>query len=270
MFKKITLPIILTTLGFVANAQSSSPLLFDLEDETQLLTTLFDSETINPQGEILWEPSSFSDKLLVSASGDGFFHTQLDTILYFSTFGINQAVAVFATYNYQKKKINNCQSCGAQLSFATFGETVVGQWQIERFAKHCTALGSMGSNGDISLRQFGENQWCLQLEMGWMGQGNYSEHISFWDLDDFSQIFNFTSHEDNSGVLGLGPDRAYSFDRSLHFLNLENAHTTAWWDFDVVSRGTQISELEENTVPVNYVQRYTYDWETGGYMKICH
>jgi hypothetical protein len=269
MLKKILLPISLIAFGSVVCAQTAAPLLFNLEDETQLLTVLFDSETINPQGEVLWEPPGFSDKLLVSVSDDGYFHTRLDTILYFSTFGINQAVAVFATYNYQKNEINNCQSCGAQLSFATFDETLAGQWQIERFAKHLTALGSMGDNGEVSLMQFGENQWCLQLGMSWMGQGIYSDHISFWDLDDFTQIFTFTTHEDNSGVLGLAPDHAYSFDRSLHFLNQENAGTTAWWDFDVVSRGTRISEMEEIAVSANYVQRYTYNWETGGYMKVC-
>lgn len=269
MLKYPLLPIIL--LSFLADlpAQNSAPLFFDLGDKAALLSTLFDSDFIEPNGEVLWEPLTFADRLMVSTSDDSLFHTRLDTILYFSSFGIQQAVAVFATYNYQKKKLNACQACGAQLSFATFDETVTGQWQIERFAKHLMALGSLGENGETELLQFGENQWCLQLKMGWMGQGIYSEHVSFVNLDDFSTIFTFVSHEDNSGVLHLPAERAYSFDRSIHFLNQEPERATAWWEFDLVSRGTNLSETEELTVPANYVKRYRYDWETRSYTRAC-
>jgi hypothetical protein len=269
MLRKFLLPVIPFVFCACLRSQTTAPLFFDLSDKQALLTTLFDSDLMATNGEVLWEPLSFSDRLMVSTSDDSLFHTRLDTILFFSTFGIEQAVAIFATYNYQKNHLNACQACGAQLSFATFDETVTGQWQIERFAKHLTALGSLGENGDIELVQFGENQWCLQLKMGWMGQGILSEHVSFVNLDDFSTIFTFVSHEDNSGVLHLPAERSYSFDRSIHFLNQEQERTAAWWEFDVVSRGTNLSETEELTVPANYVQRYQYDWQTRSYTKAC-
>jgi hypothetical protein len=269
MIKKIISPIVAIFFVSSLSAQVAAPLLFDMQNSDQLLTTLFDSETVNARSEVLWEPVSFSDRLAVSVSDDGFFHTRLDTVLYFSTFGINQAVAVFATYHYQRNSINECQACGVQLSLATFDETVVGQWQIERFVKHQLSWGAMGKLDDVELLQFGENQWGLQLSMGWIMQGIYSEHVTFIDLDDFSTIFSYSAHEDNEGVSGLPADRAYSFDRSIHFLNQEQEKTSGWWDFDLVSRGTRLSEVEEVAVPANYVQRYTYNWETGGYMKTC-
>ena len=250
-------------------AQYIPQLLFNLEDREPLLLYLFDADSLSDYGEALWRPKTFEDRLRTEASDDGMFHTELDTILYFSTFGIKQAVAIFATYAYQKGQLNACPGCNARLSAATFNETVSGQWQIERFWKHFTALGSNGENGLVNIEQFGENQWCLRLEMGWTGTYAYSEQVSFWDLENMERVFSYISHEDNGQTAAVESDRSFAFDRTLHFINQEDAKQSAWWDFDLVSRGTKIDEAADGAVPANMVQRYTFDWEVGMYRRVC-
>lgn len=269
MLYRFFLPIF-CSLQFSASAQFVPQLLFNLKDTDPLKMALFDSDSLTEFGEVLWRPTTFEDRLKADVSDDGYFHTELDTILYFATFGIKRAVAIFATYNYQKGQLNACPNCSARLSAATFDETISGQWQIELFWKHFTALGSNGENGLVGITQFGENQWCLRLEMGWVGSHTYSEQVSFWDLENFDRIFSYISHEDNGATANIDSENAYSFDRTMHFINLEeDTKESAWWDFDLVSRGAKIDEAADKAVPANLVQRYTFDWEAGMYRKVC-
>lgn len=269
MYLKILLPLLLC-FHFTASAQFIPQLLFNLKDTEPLKMSLFDSDTLTEFGEVLWRPTTFEDRLRAETSDDGYFHTELDTILYFSTYGIKRAVAIFATYNYQKGQLNACPNCAAMLSVATFDETVSGQWQIELFAKHFTSLGSNGENGLVGITQFGENQWCLRLEMGWTGSHTYSEQVSFWDLENLDRVFSYISHEDNGATANIDSEKAYSFDRTMHFVNLEeDSKSSAWWEFDLVSRGSRIDEADDRAVPANVVQRYAFDWEASMYRRVC-
>ena len=82
-------------------SQSNNPQVIDLQDRMGLLSLLFDSRLFDPSGEVLWRPLNFSDALTANYSDDGYLHTQLDTLLYFTTYGISQAVAVFSTLHYE-------------------------------------------------------------------------------------------------------------------------------------------------------------------------
>ncbi|MEO6758413.1 MAG: hypothetical protein ABIO24_03090, partial [Saprospiraceae bacterium] len=195
--KKIILLISFAMLGRVLAAQHPGPvqndaqLTFDLEDTLRLLTVLFDSDNINDTtGDVLWKPVSFADAVEVNLSDDGYVHTNLDTVLYFDTYGVHHAVVVFTTFHYEQGHVSDCHACGAQLSIAVFDEApVTGRWQVRQFAKHLTALGGYGANGIVGLLQFGENQWALSLDMIWFGQGISSEYIEFRNLDNLQKVF---------------------------------------------------------------------------------
>ncbi|HAD14309.1 MAG TPA: hypothetical protein DCF33_17955 [Saprospirales bacterium] len=249
-------------------AQDDGMITFNLEDRSGLLSTLFDADSLNEYGEALWEPITFADGLLANISDDGWMHTRLDTLLFYEVFDIKKAVAVFETLHYEKGEVSDCQSCGAVLSFAIFEKNPFGVWGIERFAKHFTTLGAHGYGGEVGLAQFGENQTCLSLQMSWMGQGILAEYLTFLNLDNLERVFNLTIHEDNLGALGEDSDRAYSFDKAIHLLpSVETL--SGWWEFDLVTQGTQPDNDVERALPANSVERYAYDWDTGTYMKVC-
>lgn len=268
--KKIILAIGLFYCSLFASAQNMNPQeTIDLHDQMGLMSLLFDSKLFAPNGEVLWRPINFSDGLSANFSDDGYLHTELDTMLYFTTYGISQAVAVFSTVHYENGELSDCHACGVQISVAIFDEAIGGKWNLGRFAKHFTTLGSGGENGTVGLTQFGSNQWCLNLSMSWIGQGVFSEYAAFYNLDDMEKVFNYVVHEDNSGALGAETEESYSFDKSIHFITHEETDS-GWWDFEIVSRGTRPAEGDEKlSVPANTVDRYHFNWETENYMRVC-
>lgn len=255
------------TMRGLAQIPANPPI--DLGDHPGLLSLLFDSKLFAPNGEVMWKPLNYSDGVSANFSDDGYLHTQLDTILYFTTYGISQAVAVFSTVHYEKGVLSDCHACGVQISVAVFDEALGGKWNMQRFSKHFTTLGSGGENGEIALTQFGANQWCLNLSMSWIGQGVFSEYTTFYNLDDMEKVFNFVVHEDNSGTLSADSEESYSFDKSIHFITHEDTDS-GWWDFEIVTRGTRAAEGDvKKSVPANTVERYHLDWDTETYMKVC-
>ena len=263
---------VLTTgfLLFTASlfAQNETSYSFKLEDRLDLLATLFDADSVTTDGEALWEPITFEDELSATASDDGWIHTRLDTILFYESLGIEKAVAVFETSLYKAGKLEDCHSCGIWLSIAIFEKNLFNEWGIERFDKHFTTLGSHGVGGEVGLAKFGKNQTCLSLEMSWMGQGIYAEYMTIINLDNMEKVFNLTIHEDNLGAWGEASERAYSFDKAIHLLpSVETV--SGWWEFDLVTQGTQPDADVERSVPANMVERYAFNWDTGTYMKVC-
>lgn len=266
--KKILLITVFAFSAMLAPAQIEISKSFDLEDPATLLSRLFDADTFTNNNEALWEPLTYADELSANLSDDGWMHTRLDTLLFYTTYEIERAVAVFETLHYERGEISDCHSCGAQISVAIFDKTADGKWNIERFEKHLTTLGGAGYGGEIGLAQFGENQTCLSLEMSWMGQGVYAEYLTFLNLEDLEKVFNLVIHEDNMGVLGEDSERAYAFDKAIHLLpTIETV--TGWWEFDLVTQGTQPDDDVARAVPANTVERFAFNWETGTYMKIC-
>ena len=266
--KKILLTTVFVLCACLSFAQVEVSQSVDLEDHEALLELLFDADTFSNSGEALWEPLTYADELSANLSDDGWLHTQIDTVLFYTTYEVERAVVVFETLHYIQGEISDCHACGAQISVAIFDKSPDGKWNIARFEKHLTTLGGNGYGGEVGLAQFGENQTCLSLEMSWMGQGVYAEYLTFLNLEDLEKVFNLVIHEDNMGVLGEESDRAYAFDKAIQLLPTVET-VTGWWEFDLVTQGTQPDSDVERAVPANTVERFAFNWETGTYMKVC-
>lgn len=264
---KILLTAVLSLSSWLLHGQINNRE-FILTDTEQLLLLLFDADSITADGEALWEPISFADQLSAHVSDDDWVHTRLDTVLYFDAYGVERAVAVFETLRYQNGIVSDCELCGAQISIAIFERNMDDRWEIESFQKHFTTIGVDGYGAETGLARFGDNQWCLTLATTWVGQGIYGEYLTILNLEDLSRVFNLVVHEDNLGILGSEPERTFAFDKALHLLpGIET--DSGWWEFDLVTQGTQLDNDVDRAVPANTVERYAYNWETGTYMKVC-
>jgi hypothetical protein len=267
--QKLIFLILFLCWGHFTRAQVASEQTYDLTDVNTLLGVFFDSKQFSPEGHVLWKPMSFAETQEADLSADGWMHTGIDTILFFTTFNIRRAAIVFETLHFEEGgQPSDCHACGVDLSVAVFTAADATRWQLDKFAKHFTSLGSYGENGDAGLIQFGPEIWCLSLEMDWTGQGIYGEYVNYYDLDDLQKVFNFVLHEDNGGAFVEIPERTYALDKSIHFLtNIET--TTGWWDFELVTRGTQPDDDVQRAVPANRVDRFAFNWETSAYMRVC-
>jgi hypothetical protein len=251
-----------------STAQSEISLSFDLNDRESLLIGFFDSDSINNNEEVLWLPLTFADQISANISDDGLVHTALDTILFFNSFSVNRALVLFETLHYKNGNVSDCQACGVQLSAAIFQEVEGAGWEVLKFMKHFTTQGSYGLNGESGLIQMGDDHWGLKLQMSWTGQGIYGEYVTFYDLENFEKLFTYTAHEDNIGAVEDYAADAYSFDKAIHFIPTVETES-GWWDFDMVTQGTQKMEEIERAVPANSVQRYHYNWDSSNYAKSC-
>jgi hypothetical protein len=249
-------------------AQTPDPLVFDLNQPMQLLATLFDAKQLRQEGEALWKPSNYAERLDSRVSDDGFYHTRLDTLLYFKKGGIERAVAVFSTLRYDKGAISDCHGCGAAVSAATLVRTTRGDWYVETFSKHFTSLGSFGESGTAGLFQFGPEMWCLSLSMDWWSQGVFSAATSFYGVEDLQRVYHFIEHQDNAGDEPVPEIQQYSYDKSIHFLSALETNT-GWWDIEIVTRGSELDPDLQRSVTANRVERFSLDLETGAYMRVC-
>lgn len=249
-------------------AQDQDWRIFDITDSEELLVNLFEVDSLDARGMAVWEPQSYTDRLSVEASDDGFIHTGVDTVLYFSAYGTKRAVVVFETLHYEHGEVKACHACGANISVALFTDMKEGRWQIDRFVRHFTTNGAFGENGTAQLAQFGESQWCLALSMDWMGQGIYGEYTSFYDLESLDKLFTYSTHGDNSGAVGDDANIAYAFDQELQFLRNEPTDS-GWWDFELITIGTELDAATLRAIPSNRVQRYSFDGTTNIYTKVC-
>jgi hypothetical protein len=266
--EKILLTAFFTCFSIAAFAQIENAKTFDLESPAPLLSLFFDSDTVSSTGEALWKPLTYDDEISANLSDDGWMHTRLDTLLFYTNYEIDRAVAVFETLHYEQGEIKDCPSCGALISVAIFDKTANGKWVVASFDKHFISLGGDGHGGQIGLTQFGVNQTCLSMKMDWMGQGVHAEYLSILNLEDMEKVFNLVVHEDNKGVLGGDFQRTYSFDKSIQLLQVVET-VTGWWDFDLVTQGTQPDKDVNRALPANMVERYEFNWETGTYLKVC-
>lgn len=249
-------------------AQVPDPEAFDLEDQATILATLFDTDRFSAEAEALWKPTNYAERNAAFVSDDGYYHTSIDTVLYYTTFGLSKAVVVFFTYNYDKGQVNACNTCGVQVSIAHLLAQGEKKWTVESFFKHFTTIGSFGEGGIAGLVQFGPDEWCVSLEHNWLSQGVYSDFLEYYSVEEMRKVFNFIKHEDNSGALGVSAERSYSCDQSIHFLTGVETES-GWWDFELVSRGTIQDPRVERSVPANAVERFSYDWMTESYMRSC-
>ena len=166
----------------------------NLKDST-ILSRLFDKPLLSENHEALWKPNYY-ERMSIGISADGYCHTNIDTILYFTSKNLKKnACVILTTYKYHYKKNDStklskgdCHFCGVPLGIALFQENKEKNWTLYAFEKQFASLGSFGTiNKDkdkISLVEMGNSWTCLSLKNGINGNmGEYEGFEHFYSIE---------------------------------------------------------------------------------------
>lgn len=167
---------------------------FKTLDKNKILRRLFDSNTFDAEGNILWVPS-YADQMEQAISYDYKCHTKVDTIMYYTnTEGEEAAVAILGTRNYRLDEESSsgishgdCHFCGVPIGAALFHKMGNDVWLLDHFDKKIYEFGFYGSYIDdccqestIQLQQVGDQWTCLTFHSRINGQMGIENGYEIW------------------------------------------------------------------------------------------
>ncbi len=126
-------------------------------------------------------------------SNDSLCHTTIDTILVKDT----TYYVLFRTDYYEGNERAGCHRCTPITGIASFYKTK-DMYVLKHFSKRVFQLGGFGGTGSIKL-----DTLCspvIHVSSGWAGSGYVMGYEHYYDLDNFSYLFNFTSYSSNKGI----------------------------------------------------------------------
>lgn len=249
IMKNILLVTTLFFLPFLLYAQID--ISFNILDKEHIMKRLFDNAEFNSNDEILWRPN-YSEAINNQVSDDNYCHTKMDTIMYYHTNSVDNAVVVFTTNTYTNGEKESCHVCAPTIGLATFERSIDSNWELKQFQKSFMVSGSFGKRDKLCLTKIGKETFCLSSSGGYGGQGTYESSITYYSLqesDKFNEIFSFQDYSSNEGAVENG----YNSKTAIRFLlNKEMYYTielvTKW------SNKKQINKL-----------LYNYSFETRRY-----
>jgi hypothetical protein len=162
-------------------------------------------------------------------STDGYCHTALDTIMYFSVGGTKFATMIFATYEYLSESRDLCHACSPTLGIAIFTKYKGQNWRITGFKKNFTEFGQWGKiDGKISIINLGKDIYGLNIKSAIGGnQGYVSGYSTYYNLhyiSGFHELFSYVYYD--SSVSARGDIEGVTIEKSLKLLPSDNEYYT--------------------------------------------
>lgn len=179
---------------------------FSSLDFYTVMSRLFETDRFDSNKEALWKPN-YSERIMMQVSDDGYCHTTVDTIMYFSSMNDKYATILFSTYDYIGGSRTSCHACSPTLGVAIFIKSKGENWKIAQFEKNLVQYGSWGKkDGSFSIVKMGKEFYCLRVKSGIDGnQGYVSGSSSYYLLDEyshFSRVFFYIYMDSSVGAKG--------------------------------------------------------------------
>lgn len=203
-FMQINVIVLIFTLFFSSISRAQNEKSFASLGYKTVMSRLFETNVFTSNKEALWKPN-YSEMIMMPVSDDGYCHTTMDTIMYFSDMNNKYATIIFATYEYIGDSRPSCHACSPTLGIAIFVNRNGKYWEIAQFEKNLTKCGSWGKkDGNFSIVKMGENRFCLNLKSAIGGnQGYVNGNSSFYTLDEYSRfrkVFSFVYYDSSVGA----------------------------------------------------------------------
>jgi len=224
----VNLIVLINLLFFSSFALAQNSRSFTSLDQRTVLSRLFESTKFNSDKEVLWKPN-YSESIMMRVSDDGYCHTTLDTIMYFSAMNNKYATIIFSTYQYSGGTRESCHACSPTLGIAIFVNTKGTNWVIAQFEKDFTRCGEWGKNDAyFSIVKMGRDIFCLNIKTGiGGGQGYESGSSSYFSLDEYSKFKNVFSYIYLDSSVGAKGDKlGRVIEKSIKLLRTEDDHYT--------------------------------------------
>ena len=181
---------------------------------------------MNSENEALWKPN-FSEKINNLVSDDGFCHTILDTVMYYSVYEDHYALIVFSTFKYDNGLRESCHVCAPIIGLATFKRTLDTNWELNKFQKNFMFDGSYGKRNKLDLIKLGDYRYCLTCSGGYGNNGSFESWVQYYSLeedDDFNVVFSYSKYiSDEAFYAG---EKGSSQESSIKFIHTKNPYYT--------------------------------------------
>jgi hypothetical protein len=166
---------------------------FQSIDNIKSLARLFTNGRVKCN-HIVW-PMDYEDykDFQYIVSKDSLCHTTIDNILVQDT----TYYVLFRTDYYEGKERASCHMCTPITSIASFYKTKDG-YVLKHFKKRVFQLGGFGGYGSIRIDSLCKP--VLHVSSGYATSGYVMDYEFYYDLDDFSYLYNFTSYSSNPGI----------------------------------------------------------------------
>lgn len=239
--------------------------LFSSLDVKGVLKRLFDTEEfmINSDKKIMarWKPN-YAEQIAFRDMGD-FIHTEVDTIFRFNAGDQNLALFVFASYQMSEngEKSSSCHACAPMLSVALFSKNLDDNegWFIDSFMKIFRGHGTWGAIGGLRVEQIGKSKYALVLEGGGMQHGTVVDDETYYEVNNFREIFSITT------LVSGSSDDEYNSDYQVEIKIIPNGEE--YYPIKTIAKGSLYSVQEGRAIPANSENRYYFSEEEMRYIK---
>ena len=190
--------VILSIFLLLASCQSKKSSINSLPslDKQVLYTALFNAEG---KGEwCIWKPLPMKEDS-INISTDGFCHTRLDTILFYSVATFRRAVVIFGTYEFEHGGMVFCHACNPIVSIAVAQRNKDSTWKVIKFIKNFGTHGSWSSQPDYRIGQLGKIDFLIE-DMDYSNQGVTQNWTIYYHLPSLVQSLTLEDM-DNSGLI---------------------------------------------------------------------
>ena len=240
--------------------EHSGTRMFNVENEREVVSVLFDTEDFDIYGRAVWTPN-FAERLDFPISYDGFCYTKTDKVLFFND-EFQRALVIFGTYEIMdNEEVNTSHVSSPMLSLAYFTQRKNNEWELTAFKKSFVHHGSWGEMGNTEIKQVGKKNFVLDLSWGYNSTGEGKEWTTFYSIPDFNEIFHITTAHTFSG---FEENDKNAFANKAKFSILPS--DKRFGDILIEITGTKPSDKEERIISANEDKVFVYDEQAGVYI----
>jgi hypothetical protein len=116
-------------------------------------------------------------------------HTRIEKIFFFEKAGVRKALVVLFSFEFDERTglYVDCNGCSAEYEMAHFS-IKNGTWILEKFIQNWPySSGVMGGGSELDMKVYNKTN-CLVVTTGYLMRGEYSEVISFYEIETLKLI----------------------------------------------------------------------------------
>jgi hypothetical protein len=173
---------------------------FESLDSGVLIKSIFNPKFVTKNGEACWVPDE-CEMINYPVSDDGYCHTILDTIFYYSVKNEKRALVLFTSYEYTDGERSSYRASKPLLSIAQFEKNIrKNKWRLENLRKNFIFCGYFGDRSNVSVVKLGRDFYCLKISNYSGGAGGGELLVEeFYSLEQFinefgKEVFSYVAY----------------------------------------------------------------------------
>ncbi|MCY7344715.1 MAG: hypothetical protein LH614_00700 [Pyrinomonadaceae bacterium] len=177
----------------------------------------------------------------------------------------NQEKRVLITQTAPTLEDNSCHACSVTISVAVFSKQN-DYWKIEQAQKNTGRYGSFGEVSPPIIVKIGINRYALKYDSFYMNMGEAAGGEQYITLDGglFNEIFNVSTHQDNTASMASIKDQMSSNSKVI----FKPFSDSVYFDAIVSTSGKRGKKIGNRYMLSPFVQTDLYRCSDGKYLLV--